>query len=56
MSDLKTDVAWIKEMLSNHLKNHEKITIMVIGSLVSALIAAGTGIVSLIIAINRGRV
>jgi len=53
MSDLKTDVKWIKEMLSNHLESHEKITIAVIGSLVSALIAAGTGIVSLIIAISQ---
>lgn len=50
---MKTDIKWIKEMLTNHLKNHEKITIAIIGSLVSALIAAGTGIVSLIIAINK---
>lgn len=52
-SDLRTDVEWIKEMLGNHLKSHEKITMAVFGSLVAALIAAGTGIVSLIIAISR---
>jgi ABC-type polysaccharide transport system permease subunit len=52
-SDLRTDVAWIKEMLTNHLKSHEKISWVIIGSLVSALIAAGTGIISLVIALNK---
>jgi len=53
MSDLKTDVAWIKEMLSNHLRYHERFTVALFVMLISTIVAAGTGIVSLIIAISQ---
>jgi len=55
LNDLKTDVKWIKEMLANHLERHERFEAMVVKSLVAALIAAGTGILSLIIAVTRGK-
>jgi hypothetical protein len=55
LNDLKTDVKWIKEMLANHLARHERFEVVVFMSLVSALIAAGTGIVSLIVAVSRGK-
>ena len=55
MSDLATDVKWIKEMLANHLARHERFEVIVFMSLVSALVAAATGIVSLIIAVSQGK-
>ena len=54
LDTVKNDIKWIKTMLSNHLKYHERLTIAMFASLVSAMVAAGTGIISLIIAVSKG--
>lgn len=56
-TELQTDVKWVKESLNNHLAHHETMlatwTRVIVGSLITALVSAGTAIVSLLIALCR---